>query len=313
MTYHFELVSAKKESIPPLIGLWGKSGTGKTYSALLLARGLAGPTGKIAFIDTENQRAKFYADVVSPWEHLDLQPPFTPEKYTAAFQFCETQGAKVIVVDSMSHVWEGEGGVLDQADNATTAGGKEMSGLAKWKAPKVAHKRMANNLWRSPIPVIFCLRAADKSKQVGKGKDMQIVDLGVQPIAEKNFVFEMTVGLHLTRDGKYDLESSKTIPAGLREHIKPGGIISVEMGKAIASWAGSGEAQDQEYLKLKRDGAEASTKGVTGYTEWKDKLTADQKAKIKQHHAAWAADAKRADEEAKAKTSDEPPVEDLPF
>lgn len=311
--YHFELKPAKKEAIPPLIGLWGKSGSGKTYSALLLARGLVGPQGKIAFIDTENQRAKFYAEIVSPWEHLDLQPPYTPEKYSAAFEFCEKQGAKVIVVDSMSHVWEGEGGVLDQADNAKTAKGGEMYGLAKWKAPKIAHKRMANNLWRSPIPVIFCLRAADKSKQVGKGNDMQIIDLGTQPIAEKNFVFEMTVGLHLTKDGTYDLETSKTIPAALRDVIPQDGRITTAMGSKIAEWAGSGIAQDEEYLKLKRDGADASLKGTEAYIAWKDKLTPDQKAKVKTFHSGWLADAKAADEEAAKAIPPAPsgPPEDL--
>lgn len=298
MTYNFELKTAKKESVPALIGLWGKSGSGKTYSALLLARGLAGPNGTIAVIDTENMRAKFYSDVAGPWKHLDLQPPFTPEKYTAAFQFCEKQGANVVVIDSMSHVWEGEGGVLDQADNAKTKAGDDMFGLAKWKAPKVAHKRMANNLWRSPIPVIFCLRAADKSKQVGSGKNMQIVDLGVQPIAEKNFVYEMTVGLYLTKDGHYDLNNSKTIPEALRSVIVEGGRISIDMGQKIAAWSGSGVQTDEEVLRLKRDGNDAAMRGVAAYTQWKDSLTPEQKEKIKPFHSQWSKDAKAADEDA---------------
>lgn len=296
--FTFNLVPAKKEAIPALIGLWGASGSGKTYSALLLARGLVGPKGKIAVIDTENGRAKFYADVAGGWEHLDMQPPFSPEKYSAAFKFCEDMGAKVIVVDSMSHVWEGEGGILDSAENNKSAAGKPLKGLAKWKSPKIAHKRMQNNLMRSPIPVIFCIRAKEASKQVGSGDDMKIVPLGWQPIAERGFIFEMTVDLHMTKDGKYELETSKTIPAKLRDVIKYGGVVTESMGADIATWCGSGSALDPEAIKLKRDGKDAAMQGVKPYTEWLATLTPEQKDKIKAYHKEWSADAKNADAEA---------------
>jgi len=205
--FNFQLKPAQRTAIPGLFSLWGPQGCGKTLSALLLARGIVGPKGKIGLMDTENERALFYANRpdVGPWFHLDIQPPFTPEKYSAAFKFLEDQKMDIIIVDSGSHVWGGEGGVLDQADNATTKSGGEMYGLAKWKAPKTAHKRMMNNLTRSPVPVIFCLRAKEASKQVGKGKDMEIVSLGWQPICEKNMPYEMTLDLRMTKDGHYDL------------------------------------------------------------------------------------------------------------
>jgi hypothetical protein len=285
--FNFELKQATKEAVPPLIGLWGKSGSGKTYSALLLARGIVGPKGRIAFIDTENGRAKFYADVAGGWEHLALDPPFTPDKYSAAFKFCEEQGADIIVVDSMSHVWEGEGGVLDIAE------AKGGHGLLKWKAPKMAHKRMMNNLIRSRLPVIFCLRAKDATKQVGK----DIVSVGWQPIAEKNFVFEMTVDLHMTEDGHYDLETSKTLPAELRGVFTPDGQITEEIGAEVAAWCGAGDAQDDEYERLKRDGVDAATRGVDAYKEWVGSLTDKQKPKLKKHHKEWTAMAKAADVE----------------
>ena len=144
--FSFKIQESVREAVPPLISLWSKSGGGKTYSALLLARGMVGPSGKIVVIDTENGRSKFYSDVSAPWFHLDLQPPFTPDKYKAAFEFSEKWGADVIIVDSGSHVWEGEGGVIDMADRN---GG---SGLQKWNAPKMAHKRMMNNLTASYWP-----------------------------------------------------------------------------------------------------------------------------------------------------------------
>lgn len=285
----FKLKAAKKEAVPPLIALWGPSGSGKTYSAILLARGLVGPQGKIAVIDTENGRAKFYSDLAGGWEHMDFQPPFSPERYSEAFKSAEEQGAKVIVVDSMSHCWEGIGGVLDMAD---AVGG---FGLQKFKTPKIEHKKMTNNLLRSPTPVIFCLRAKDAIKQVGKGKDMEIISLGWQPIAEKNFVFEMTVDLRMTKDGGYDLTQSKTVPAALRTAIPEGGRVNAAMGEAIAAWTGSGLAVDPEFIKLKRDGQDAAMQGVEKYTGWKDGLSPEQKEKIKPLHSGWSKDAKAAD------------------
>lgn len=289
--FNFELKPAVKEAVPPLIGLWGTSGCGKTYSALLLARGIVGPEGKIAVIDTENGRAKFYADVSAPWLHLDLEPPFTPDKYSAAFKYCEEQGMDIIIVDSMSHVWEGQGGVLDKAEEV---GGV---GLRKWNVAKMPYKRMMNNLIRSRLPVIFCLRAKEVVKQVGAGKNARIEKGGFTPIAEKNFVYEMTVDLHLIKDGTYDLETSKTIPTTLRPSIPADGVLGEAMGTAIAEWCGSGADPDEEYLDLKRAGENAATEGVETYKKWLSKLKKAQKDKIQKHHADWSAMAKAADAE----------------
>lgn len=282
----FQLKPAKKEAVPPLIALWGKSGSGKTYSALLLARGLVGTKGKIAVIDTENGRAKFYSGLGGEWLHMDFQPPFTTERYSEAFKACEAQGADVIIVDSMSHCWEGVGGVLDKAEEV---GGY---GLNKFKTPKIAHKRMVNDLLRSPIPVIFCIRAKEAIQQIGKGKDMEIKNLGWQPIAEKNFIYEMTVDLHMTKDGKYDLATSKTIPEALRNVIKADGTVGVEMGTAIADWAGSGVAIDAEFIKLKRDGQDAAARGMEAYTTWGKALTPEQRKKVEHLLSGWTQEAK---------------------
>jgi hypothetical protein len=287
--YVFELKPAVKQAVPPLIALWGKSGSGKTYSAILLARGLVGPKGKVAVIDTENNRAKFYSDIGGGWLHLDLQPPFSPAKYSAAFKFCETQGANVIVVDSMSHVWSGDGGVLDTADEI---GGV---GLHKWKAPKFEYKKMMNSLLRSSIPVIFCVRAKDGVKQVGRGKDAEIVSVGVVPIAEKGFIFEMTVDLHMTRDGAYDLEKSKAIPSALRGIIRPDGIVNEAMGAGIAEWAGSGQSVDPEFIRLKQSGRDAAIQGLATYTAWGKALTETQKKQLGPFLKGWLDEAKAAD------------------
>ena len=297
--FHFELKPAKKTAVPPLIGLWGKSGSGKTYSAILLARGLVGAKGKIAVIDTENGRAKFYSELAGGWHHLDIQPPFSSDKYTAAFKYCEEQGAKAIVVDSMSHAWDGDGGVLDQADEA---GGV---GLSKWKKPKFAYKKMMNSLLRSPIPVIFCIRAKDGVKQIGRGKEAEIVSIGETPISEKSFIFEMTIDLCMTKDGHYNLEKSKAIPEALRGVIKSDGRVGVDMGAAIAEWSGSGVTVDPEAIKLKQAGKDAVLGGLASYTAWGKGLSDEQKAKVKLYLADWTKEAKAVDAAAQQPTEEE--------
>src|SRR3990167_6904142 len=205
----FKIMPAVRKQIPGLFGFWGFSDSGKTYSALRFARGLVGPKGKIVLADTENERAKLYAGKFGGGDHIDFQPPFTPERYRAALDAAVGATAAVLIVDSFSHVWEGEGGVLDMADNAKTSSGKVMEGLGKWKRPKMAFKRMANAMFRAPIPIIFCLRAKDKNVQVGKGKEAQIVPIGEAPICEARFVYEMTVSVHLEAGTHKPLEPIK--------------------------------------------------------------------------------------------------------
>jgi hypothetical protein len=112
MTVTFREV--RREQVPLLIGLAGGTGSGKSMSALLLARGMTGGE-PFAFIDTENGRAKHYADLFPEMRHAEIHAPFRPEKYADAI----VQGAAdypVVVVDSMSHEWAGDGGCLDWHD-----------------------------------------------------------------------------------------------------------------------------------------------------------------------------------------------------
>ena len=119
----FEYRPAVREKIGALFGLAGASGSGKTRTALHLAKGMANGHGQVAVVDTESGRALHYAP--RPGEkadsskgtfdffHIDFSPPFTPERYVEAIRFAETNGATVIVLDSTSHEWAGEGGCSD--------------------------------------------------------------------------------------------------------------------------------------------------------------------------------------------------------
>ena len=149
---------AERVGTPPIIIMWSVSGGGKTLSSLLMARGIVGPAGKIGLIDTEHNRALDFADAegVGEWHHLNLGPPFTPERYIEAINYAvEEYKVDCLLVDSASHEWEGEGGILEFADSQKYSDGKFMQGLGKWKVPKTRHKKFTNAVLRQPNNFMF--------------------------------------------------------------------------------------------------------------------------------------------------------------
>ena len=257
----FEYRPAVREKIGALFGLAGASGSGKTRTALHLAKGMANGTGQIAVIDTEAGRALHYAP--RPGEksdsskgtfdffHIDFQPPFEPERYVEAIRFAESNGATVIVIDSTSHEWAGEGGCSDiqaiEAERmARRAAGENGNWEAQiermtapaWKKPKLRHKRMVSRLLQSRAHLIFCLRAEEKIKIVG-GK---VVPVGFQPICEKSFPFELTGSfmLHPNRPGCPDYDLPRKLNDDLQAIFPHGEIVGDEAGKRLRLWAETG-------------------------------------------------------------------------
>jgi len=137
----FTFAPARREQVGLLIALAGASGSGKTFSALRLARGMS-PEGKIAFIDTEARRGLHYADRFQ-FLHADMRPPFRPERFIEGIRAAEAAGAEVVIIDSASHEYDGEGGIMDWADELAEKGVKSPG---NWKEPKLAHKKMMNAL-----------------------------------------------------------------------------------------------------------------------------------------------------------------------
>ena len=242
----FQFKPAVRENVNLLIGLAGGTGSGKTYTAMRLAAGIAGDK-PFALIDTEAGRGNHYADQFK-FDHGDLLPPFRPATYTEAIQAADAAGYPVIVVDSMSHVWSGDGGVLDwQEEEFQRMGGKETVKMASWIKPKVAHKHMVAKLLQVRAHLILCFRAEEKIEMV-KGEDgkMKIVKKqgptgldGWMPICEKSLPFELTTSFLLTADapgiGK---------PIKLQEQHRPlfplDRPITEKSGRLIAKWAMGG-------------------------------------------------------------------------
>src|SRR5690242_7927040 len=104
-----QLQQASRKNAKIKMALQGPSGSGKTYGALLIAFGLYNDWKKIAVIDTENHSSELYAHLGS-YQVLHLSSPFSPERYIQAIRTCEKVGMEVIIIDSISHEWEGIGG-----------------------------------------------------------------------------------------------------------------------------------------------------------------------------------------------------------
>ncbi len=267
----FTFRPAKREGVHLLIGLAGGTGSGKTYTAMRLAAGIAGDK-PFAVIDTESGRARHYADQFR-FDVLDLEPPFRPDAYRGAIDAAEKAGYPVVVVDSMSHEHAGEGGLLDwseeELDRMAGADWKkrEACKMASWIKPKLAHKEMVQRLLRAKIHVILCFRAEAKVEMIredGKTKIVAKQSLtgldGWIPISEKTLPFELTASFLFTADAP-----GVPKPIKLQEQHRAlfplGQAITEESGRRVAEWAagvGSAPAQpDPDVLEAIHGAANA--------------------------------------------------------
>lgn len=233
-TNGFTIKPATRQGVKPLIGIYSESGCGKTYSSLLLARGMVGPSGKIVLVDTESGRGSLYADVLpGGYDVLELREPFSPARYVEVIQIVEASSAAVGILDSGSHEWEGLGGVLDQAAEIEAKSGKP--GLHCWRVPKMEHAKFMLKLLQSPIPWIVCLRAKYKSRQTKVDGRTQIVkDEFTTPIQSEEYIFEMLCHGEVMQDHSFRL--TKHNHPALRECFPTSGPITIAHGEALARW-----------------------------------------------------------------------------
>lgn len=248
MTY--QLRRAVRENVGLWINLIGGTGGGKTFTAMRLASGIA--AGKpFAVLDTENRRALHYADQFT-FDHAEIRPPFRPQAYADAIVAADAAGYPVIVVDSGSHVWAGDGGVLDwQEEELNRMAGddyakRERVKMSAWIKPKMAHKQMVQKLLQVKAHIILCLRAEEKIEMVKEGgqlkvrpKQSMIGKDGWIPVCDKNLPFEATCSFLL-------LASNPGLPHPIKLQEQHRALfpldtpITEESGAKLAQWAAGG-------------------------------------------------------------------------
>ena len=274
-----------------LIGLYGFSGCGKTLSALYIARGLVGPKGRIAMIDTETGRGLVYAMEAGGFDHAELTPPFTPERYVEAIRQAESAGYDALIIDSASHEWEGIGGIIETADAATDSQGRPLQGLLKWANPKARHKKFVQHLLNTRMHVVICLRAKEKMVPVTAAniakypgaKIKDIVSEGMVSIQDKRFIYEQTVQLFLPLPEAGQPRGVPVLekcPKDLLGAFPPGEQISIATGERIAEWVAGGAPVDHAAEALQRAAEETAAGGTAMMREWWKGLTKDQQKKL---------------------------------
>lgn len=225
-----QLRQATRQKAKIRLGLSAVSGGGKTFSAIKIAEGLCGDLSKVAIIDTENGSADLYAHL-GPYQVLTLTAPFTPERYIEAIKTCETAGIEVIIIDSITHEWDGPGGILSISS--------AMSGnsYTNWAKLTPRHDAFINAILQSTSHIITTVRRK-QDYEMSKGADGKttVQKVGLKEVTRDGFEYEVTLNLEL--DTAHYAKASKD-RTGLFIG-KPEFVPSVDTGKLLREWCESG-------------------------------------------------------------------------
>ncbi|MFH0761441.1 MAG: AAA family ATPase [Bacteroidota bacterium] len=219
------LQQAQRQQAKIKMGLQGPSGSGKTYSALLIAYGLIGNWQKIAVIDSENNSAHLYAHL-GPYNVLGISQPFAPEKYIEAIELCEQAGIQAIIIDSISHEWDGNGGILD------IHGSMIGNSFTNWNKVTPRHNAFVQKILQSPAHIIATVRS--KQDYVLSEKNGKVVPekVGLKGVTRDGMDYEFTIVLDL--DIKHNALASKDRTGLFMD--KPTFIPDSSTGEKIQNW-----------------------------------------------------------------------------
>lgn len=237
-------VPAKKRQLPLKMALYGPSGSGKTYTALLIAEVLAGDSGKIAVIDSEGRSSELYADRFT-FDVLDLSAQgYDPQNYINAINAAEAFGYSVVVIDSLTHAWNGTGGVLEIVDRAAEQDfrGNKWAG---WSKGRPAHNALIQTVNSARIHILGLMRSktewsVDKD---ASGRD-KITKIGTAPIQDGDVEYEFSIA------GLLSMNHGITWTKSRCPHVTEGTVTDATESspelkvtiQQVKAWLGEGEA-----------------------------------------------------------------------
>lgn len=221
------------------LALAGPSGSGKTLSALYLAFGITGDWSKIALIDTEHGRAKFYADrsdlCTGAFLYQEMCAPYSPDKYKQMVaDGAEAVGADgVVIVDTFSHAWDNEGGVLDIKSNIAKQSNR--NDYTAWNEAGQIQNNLVNAILSANCHTIITLRTkmAYAMEENERGK-MVPVKLGLAPVQRENVEYEFDIVLNISANHQATVSKDTTFLDGWS------GLITPELGTQIRDWLDNG-------------------------------------------------------------------------
>lgn len=218
---------AKRKNIPLKLGIRGASGSGKTYSSILLAKGLmGGDLEQVCILDTENESANLYDDL-GDYSVMPFAPPFKPQRYVKAIEYIEEQGFKVLIIDSTSHEWMGKGGCLDIHSKI---GGNSYTA---WNKVTPMHDEFIQTILQSKMHIICCMRSKEDYvlKENEKGK-MVPEKVGTKPLQRDGFEYDLTCNFNVNEEHLCTMSKDRT-------NMFSDGVpfmINEDIGKMIRKW-----------------------------------------------------------------------------
>jgi hypothetical protein len=235
-----KLRKATRQKAKIRLGLSAIAGGGKTYSALLIAYGICGDWNKIAIIDSENGSADLYESLGS-YNVMPITAPYHPDKYIDAIKDCENEGMEVIIIDSITHEWNGKGGCLDLHEQVVQKQ-KFPNSFTAWAEVTPLHQNFIDAILQSKCHIITTVRSKTEyvmSERNGKQVPQKV---GMASQTRDGFEFELTISLDLDINHKATASKDRT---GLFMG-KASFVPSEETGKMISDWCESGVDTKQE-------------------------------------------------------------------
>jgi hypothetical protein len=225
---------ATKKQLKLRLGLVGPAGSGKTYTALQIAKGLG---GKIAVLDTEHRSAEKYSDIV-PFDVDYLTDNCSPERYIQAIKEAEQAGYDVLIIDSLTGAWAGEGGALEMVDNAAKRS-KSGNSYTAWRDITPLHNKMINAILASKLHIIATMRSKTEyvMEENANGKKTPR-KIGMAPIQREGMDYEFDVVCEIDTDHNCIVGKTRCAAIDGMVIAKPSHDSKIVL--ALNEWLGSG-------------------------------------------------------------------------
>lgn len=237
--YVMELRTSERKKAKIKLGIQGPSGSGKTYSSLLIAKGLASDWNKIVVIDTENNSADLYAHLGN-YNVINITAPFNPQKYIEAIRLAYTHGMEVIIIDSISHEWDGIGGILEI--HSSMPG----NSFTNWGKLTPRHNNFIQTILQTPCHFICTMRSKQDYVLSDRNGKMVPEKVGLKSVTREGTDYEFTLVFELDIKNLATASKDRT---GLF-YGKPSIVPTEEVGKQIANWCNSGTSVDEVKSKI---------------------------------------------------------------
>lgn len=216
------------------LALTGGTGSGKTYSALMLAHEMG---SKICVIDTENESASLYVDDFPEYFVNNLEPPFSPERYIEAITKAENDGYDVIIIDSLTHAWSGQGGCLEMVD-AVAEASRSKNTYTAWAKVTPEHNKLLDKMVRCKSHLIVTMRSKMAQELVNTGKGLSPQKIGLQPIQREGIEYEFTTVFNLDQYHRYTCSKDRT---RLFDNPEIPAEFTKDIAVKLIDWLNSGE------------------------------------------------------------------------